>query len=469
MALTTRLQLAWKMLTRSTPLPFQDYVNYFNFDHNLYTFLTGLPQTMAGGREEEIDGSYGSLVQYAYKSNGVIFACMTARMLLFAEARFQFQRMEKGRPGELFGTAELKRLEKPSPGQVTGDLLGRMLQDADTAGNSYWARRPANRVKWMRPNWVSIILGSDSDPDIDARDIDAEIVAYVYHPGGKHSGIDPEILLPETVAHFHPIPDPLATFRGMSWITPIVREVMADTAATSHKLKFFENGATPNMIIKRGTDTADQSFGEWVDMMESKYKGLANAYRTLYMTSGADATVVGSDFRQMDFKVTQGAGETRIAAAAGVPPVIVGLSEGLQGSSLNAGNYAMARRRFADLTMRPLWRNAASSLESIVDVPEGARLWYDDRDIPFLQEDVKDAADIMSVNAAAIRTLSDAGAKWDAVIDAVIAGDLARLKGQHSGLYSVQLQPPGSTLPPVTPPTQGPPPKTKKPEAPPNA
>ena len=39
------------------------------------------------------------------------------------------------------------------------------------------------------------------------------------------------------------------------------------------------------------------------------------------------AEVVGRDFQQMDFKAVQGAGETRIAAAAGVPPIVVGVHE----------------------------------------------------------------------------------------------------------------------------------------------
>ena len=72
--------------------------------------------------------------------------------------------------------------------------------------------------------------------------------------------------------------------------------------------------------------------------------------------------------------------------------------------------------------------------------------WYDDRDIAFLREDEKDAADIQSVQAAAIRQLVDAGYEPDSVIAAITAGDLARLK--HSGLYSVQLQPPGTIAPP---------------------
>ena len=52
------------------------------------------------------------------------------------------------------------------------------------------------------------------------------------------------------------------------------------------------------------------------------------------------------------------------AAAAGIPPSVVGFSEGLQGSALNAGNYESAKQHFAEMTMHPLWRNAAGSFAS---------------------------------------------------------------------------------------------------------
>jgi phage portal protein BeeE len=440
MGLVDRLLNTLAGTSRSDVISLDEWATWFGYQGNVY----GLPglgsQTLPGEREERIEGYQGH-VQQAYKRNGVVFACMLARMMLFSEARFQFQALVKGRPGELFSTPELARLERPSVNRTTGDLLARMIQDADLAGNWYGARR-VGRIKRLRPDWVTIVMGSDADPQMDTRDIDAEVVAYIYHPGGTNSGIPAEVLLPETVAHFAPIPDPGSNVLGMSWLTPLVREIMADSAATSHKLAFFENGATPNLYIKRSDIPSKESFNEWVELMESQHAGLANAYKTMYMTAGADATVIGADMQQIDFKVTQGAGETRIAAAAGVPAPIVGISEGLQGSSLNAGNYGMSRRRFADLTMRPLWRNAAGSLESIINVPNGSRLWYDDRDIPFLQEDVKDGADIFGVNAKSLSTLITGGFPADDAINAVLAGDLARLSGTHTGLLSVQLQPP---------------------------
>ncbi len=407
----------------------------------------GLNMTMPNSKAEEPDGSFESLVRFAYLNNGIVFACMEARRRLFAQGRFQFQRVRAGTPGDLFGTGALDILEHPEAGKTTGDLLGRMLQDADLAGNSYTTIRNGS-IKRLRPDWVTIVLGSDRDPSVVAGDIDAEVLGYIFHPGGRHMGRDPVALLPEEVAHFAPTQDPLASYRGMSWLTPIIREIMGDSAANTHKLKFFENAATPNMVVTLGDGikTSD-TFQQWVDTFEKAHRGHLNAYKTLYLAAGATANPVGANFHEMEFKVTQGAGETRIAAAAGVPPIIVGLSEGLAAATYS--NYGQARRAFSDGTMWDLWANVAGSLESLVRPPSGSRLWVDTRHVPFLLEDKKDAAEVQQMRANSIRVLLDAGFESDAVIDAVTSGDLDRLTGKHTGLFSVQLQAPGSTKMPA--------------------
>lgn len=408
---------------------------YFNYQGHTYGYGSlGSGIIMSGNPNRETIGTdFVGLAREAYGRNGVIFACMLVRMLVFAEARFQFRQIVKGRPGNLFGSPSLLPLEKPWNTGTTGDLLTRAIQDADLSGN-FFGLRTDEGVRRLRPDWVSIVVGADG---VDADAAEAEIAGYIYTPGGLHSGKKPVSYAASDVAHFAPVPDPLSWWRGMSWLTPVVREISADSAATSHKLKFFENGATLSTII-RFPDMPPETFKEYVTLFRGQQEGVSNAYRTLAIGGGADVSVVGANMQQLDFKVTQGAGETRIAAAAGVPPVIVGLSEGLQGSSLNEGNYAMARRRFADGTMRPLWRNIAGSLAAIIDVPKGAELWYDDRDIPFLQEDVKDAAEIVQIQSTSIRTLADGGFKPETVVDAITSGDLTRLV--HTGLPSVQQQ-----------------------------
>lgn len=420
-------------------LPVDQWAQYFGFGGLDYGVTPGMSYTP---NREEIGADLRGYVEGAYKANGVIFACILVRLLLFSEARFQFRQIRNGRPGDLFGTPALSRLERPWANGTTGDLLARMIQDVDLCGNSYTARW-RNGLKRLPPDKVTIVMGADRSPrpGEPISDLDADLLGYAYHPNGVSSGEDPTIFLREEVAHFAPIPDPMAQWRGMSWLTPVIREILADGAATAHKLQFFENAATPNLVVIGKTIRQDAA--ERVQQaIRDRHAGVPNAYDTMVLGGIDDVKVVGADMRQIDFKVTQGHGETRIAAAAGVPPVIVGLSEGLDSATYS--NYAQARRRLADGTMRPLWRNAAGSLASIVDVPSNAELWYDDRDVPFLQEDIKDAADIQSTEASTIRNLIEAGFDPDSVVEAVTSGDLRRLKQAHTGLVPVQLQPPGS-------------------------
>lgn len=419
-----------RLPARSLPLSMSDWTQMFNYAGNLYG-LTGFQQTLQGTREE-IDSTFEGLVAQAYKSNAIVFACMRARMSLFTEARFRFRRVRNGKPGDLFGNAALGILEKPWPGATTGDLLARAIQDADLSGNSFNVRR-GGRIVRLPPDHVVIIWGGGQ-----IGDVDAEVIGYIYHPGGRHSGRDPVTLLPEQVAHWKPIPDPTSPARGMSWLTPIIQEIIGDSAMTSHKNKYLENGATVNLAITLDPNISIEDAREWMELFNQNHVGVANAYRPVFLGGGSKPVPVGSDLSQIDFKSVQGAGETRIAAAAGIPPIVVGLSEGLAAATYS--NYGQARRAFADLAMRPLWRSFAGALAQIIDVPADADLWYDDSDISFLQEDVKDAADIISVNSATINGFLREGWTPESAKAAVIAGDLSLLKHRGPEFLSVQQQ-----------------------------
>lgn len=402
---------------------------------NLNYPIAGIP---TNGRMEALETSFEGYVQGAYKSNGVIFATSLARSMLFSEARFQFQRMEQGRPTKLWGDRALEILEAPWPGATTGDLLTRMEQDVTNAGNFY-ASIEGGRLRRRRPDWVQIILTA---PPEEATVSD--VAGYLYAPGGRFDDLESAtVYLPEQMVHWAPVPDPLAQCRGMSWLTPVVREITADKAATEHKGRFFSNAATPNIAVRFPDTVGQEEFLELMEIIKREHHGPENAYRTMYLAGGADITILGADLKQLDFKATQGAGETRIAAAGGVPPIIVGLSEGL--SSATYSNYGMARRKFGDHWARPQWRSAAGALAKAVRVPAGSRLWYDDRDIPFLREDLEAEAKIMATRTSAIRQLLDAGFTPESAVAAVDGNDLNVLK--HSGLYSIQLQPVGTEDP----------------------
>lgn len=413
-----------------------EWASWFN---PLGNFPFRIGQASLSGKRERIENDYMGYVQGAFKSNAVVFACCTTRMGVFTEARFQFQPIKDGRPQmDLQDSTDLDVLKTPWDNGTTGDLLARAIQDIDFAGNHYVVRE-GKRLRRLRPDWVEIVLSAD--PTLATQ---SDVIGYVYKPGNTEDrtkwGIYPVDGTNGKIAHWAPIPDPEAQYRGMSWITPVLREIQSDGAATKHKQKFYENAATPNVAVSfKETVTAEQ-FKDFVANLEEGHAGVDNAYSTMYLGGGADVTPLTHDMAQLDFKKTQGAGETRIAAAAGVHPVVVGLSEGMQGSSLNAGNFKSAIDAFGNIRMRPLWRTICAAYSVLVKVPDGTRLWYDDRDIMFLQDDEMTRVKIYNEKTSAMTKLIQDGYTPESIVTSMDKLDTNLLK--HTGLFSVQLQPP---------------------------
>jgi hypothetical protein len=409
-------------------LSFDDYLRLMQ---NQFTF-GGVSYITPGGPFAELTALQG-------QHNPIVAACVSTRLLVFAEARFMWQPWSAGRPGPLFGTQSLEILESPWPTATTVDLLARCEVDASLYGNSYWVKERGafvNRDILTRLNPTDVVIADEV-----VNGYSRQLVGYAVTDGNGSQVI--ATFDPTEVAHYRPLPDPTHPFRGRSWLDSILSDLTADTAMTDYKSAFLRNAATPNMVVSLDAGVSPEAFEAFVDKMDAQHKGVDNAFKTLYLGAGADVKVVGANFEQLNIKGVQGGIETRVASAAGVPASIVGLSESMQGSSLNAGNYGAARRRFSDGTIRPLWRSVSGAFQTLVPPPtRSVRLWFEDRDIPFCQEDVKDSADIKAVESQAIRTLVDAGFEPESAVAAITTGDMSLLT--HSNLYSVQLQPPGT-------------------------
>ncbi len=424
---------------RRTPEPAEErysmddyaqWVGGVNFPYNLPGTLI---QTWGnGGANSEPASLEYPANGHRMKSNGPVFTLMAIRLRLFSQVRWSYQELRKGRPGDLFSAQSLDILnDDPCLNQW-------MIRHVDLGGNFYGkVDQDTGKVWPLRPVWVMAMS------ETPLNDYDSEISGYAYFPGGMNQTKleDAELFPASEIIHWMPEPDPDARWRGMSWLTPVIRELAADSKMTQHKEKFLDNSATANMILKFDKETSFENFEKFKDKFRQEHEGSQNAYKTLFLGGGADATVVGSDLAQLDFTAVQGKGETRLANAAGVHPVVAGFSEGMQGSSLNAGNFGQARRSTADILLHPLWVSAAGALGQVITPPVGARLWYDARDIPFLREDAKDDAEIRQSESVTIMNLVREGFEPGSVIDAVTSGDVQRLV--HTGLLSVQLWDPG--------------------------
>lgn len=429
---------------RSARLSLDSLAEQMKFGGHTYPLMGN---SMSGSAYVEPDRNFEAYVRSIHDRNGVVAAAVSARSLLMSQLRFNWRRESDL---TTFGNESLAVLEKPAPGMTRSRLLTVAEQHVSYAGCAYFWREPdeydiPGEIHLLNPGWTSVVLGSDLEAEDPAFQADAHMIGVVYRPGGKRDAT-PAFYPAQDIAQHAPEPDPVCWWRGTSWVTSLVREIIADGQATDHLTKFFENAATPQLIFKLPQNVKDESVRRFRKLIEEGSAGTANAYRNLYIGDGADVQVVGSMLQQLDMKGLQGGSESRIAARSRVPATVLGIREGMQGSALNAGNYSAARRMWADGWFSPVADSLAETLEQIVPSPgPGVSLAPDTTRVLFLQEDRKDEADIQQAKSQALRNLVDAGYTPESAADAIHTNDFRKLV--HSGLYSVQLQEAGSAAP----------------------
>lgn len=415
-----------------------------------------------------LTSSYGSpdreavlpqLAGWAQQVNGSdspVFSAILVRMMLLAEAQFQFQALADK---HLYGNQSLAVLEHPfGPGSTSGELIARMEQDGSLAGNAYvWNPPEEDYLVRLRPDWVTIV--SELVP-VDGGGSYRRKVGFWHQPPQGITGHGAPFMVPAAeVAHWHPIPDPAADFRGMSWLTPVMRDVQADDAMTRYKVRYLQNNATPNIVIKYAQKLQPATIDSLTARMAARYGGADNAGKTLILDQGADLTLAGNSLSQMDFSNVSVDGVQRILAPSGVPAMLIGL-ESIKGAGKS---YEDVIRRFADLTLRPLWKTLCAALDGpVVTSPGGAQLWYDTGAIAALQEGEQVRAQVSLIRAQALLAYHQAGYEPMSAVAAVGAGDVSLLKPSATPpplpagnvQHMLPQTPPGITaapLPPTTP------------------
>lgn len=412
-------------------LSLAEWAEWFSYAGNRYA-LNGL--TTYGPQERVVfEGASPAIA-----SNGVVYAAVAARAALFSEARFVWRRFgagPKATAADIFTDGALASLDAPR--RLLVDLEMQVAQ----AGNAFIARF-GDRLAVLPAQWCTLVLGSRLDAAHPDSAPDSEVIGLLYEPTTG----EPHVFAAGEFAHYRPtLPDPYARFRGMSYLRPVLGDAAADNQAREYVQAFYRNAATPNLVIRFPPEMAKQTIEVFRDLFLEKHQGAANAFRTAFLGGGADPVVVGSSLKDLDqVNVTKGL-QSMITVASGVPDIILGVLSGHESSTY--ANYSMAMRRFADITVRPMWGHVAESLRPLFRAPSqggrtSAELWYDVAGVAALQADAKDDAAVLQMLANTIRTLVDGGYEQESVKVAVTTGDLGRLVG--TGLVSVQLLPPGT-------------------------
>jgi HK97 family phage portal protein len=366
----------------------------------------------------------------AYTISSTVHSAINARQRVFSEVRFALRSLDNGDLTKNHGS--LRLLERPWPGGTGTELLKRMELDASLSGIAVVYKPSSSRLQCLDP--MKCEIQTDG----------FEFAGVLYWPNGIGTG-NPVPIRREEVAIWSPLPHPEHQYLGASWVEVVATELRTEVKMQRHQEKFFDNSATPNMYVKVKGTMKEESRVRLRQELERRYSGVANAWKTLVMDNDASIEKVGNSFAEMDYVNVIKSTEGRIASAAGTPPIIIGAKAGLDASTYS--NYNMAMRAFADHLIRPNWNSVVAALEPITNIPRGTELWFDDSDVAALRADKKEEASIQQTVASTIRTYLDAGFDPDIAVQAATNHDPSLLIGAHSGLFSVQLQPPGTTNP----------------------
>src|SRR5215472_15454074 len=194
----------------------------------------------------------------------------------------------------------------------------------------------------------------------------------------------------------------------------------------SSRLRRWRTGRrSPNLLIKYSQKLSPGTVDAIRERMTARYATPQNAFKTLVLDQGADATVIGNSLAQMDFSNVMQAGSDRILAASSVPGVLVGL-EPLRGAGRG---YQESVQKFANMWARPSWQQACQVLSKFVPgLPGGAQLWYDTANIQLLQDGEMERAQAALVRAQALLAHVQAGYDRESAVKAVNSGDVTQLK-----------------------------------------
>ena len=170
-------------LVRSAPAETESrYATPAMFGFNGSQYFSG---SWAGIDPEVPDTSFLGHISGIHQRNGVVAAAVETRALLMSQLRFEWMLGD----GSTTTNRATNVLNNPV-GVSRAGFLKSLEYDASYSGSAFIVRTD-DGLRRLRPDHVSFLLGSESDPDWDGDQVvlphDAEVAALLYSPvsGGR--------------------------------------------------------------------------------------------------------------------------------------------------------------------------------------------------------------------------------------------------------------------------------------------
>lgn len=315
--------------------------------------LSLIPPYLAGITWRLLD-KFLQLVNEGYRRNAVVYACIRLLASAVPEAPLQVYQTG-GKQDALIPNHPLRLLmQRPNPYLSEFEFWELTVTNLSIVGQAFWWKERSNVGQviglWpLRPDRIEPILGPT------ARGL---LAGWRYWLDGAHYDLPANDVL--VFNYPDPSDDTGGVLGGLGPLQVLAREVDTDNEATSFVYAMLRNYAMPGIIITSKAKLNQAEANRLKENFASKYGDMQRGRPAVI---DADTTVqpLSHSLKNLEFPDVRALGEARIAAAFGVPAILVGLKVGLDRSTFN--NMAEAREFMAETTLSVLWRRLSDQVQ----------------------------------------------------------------------------------------------------------
>ena len=222
-------------------------------------------------------------------------------------------------------------------------------------------------------------------PKIDPRNMyvvpgeERLIAGYVFRSGATN-----KLFTADEIIHFIYF-HPENPYYGLSPVEVLKTSLGADVRALDWNKVFFDNSAIPEGVLSTTARLSASDIRMHRELWQEEHGGVRKSHRTAIIGQGMEYKPMGPTHRQMGFLDLLKYTREQILGVYGVPPVVLGLFEGV-----NRASATVMRRLFYEQTVLPRLGKIESTLTyALVKPGENVRLMFDVGAIEALREDAE--------------------------------------------------------------------------------
>lgn len=369
--------------------------------------------------------SYRRAAATGFLRNEVVRACIMERSESASEARLRLVRRTGSEIEEVERHRMLDVLAEPNPLMDTVEFVSAFIVQSDIGGNVYVLKIPdrvgrTTQLWFLRPDRVKVVPSRTG------------------LPGGFEYMLDGQVynIPAERVGHFKMF-NPLDDWYGAGPLQVLAQQVDLDISATQFARTFFENKAMPGgfLKLKRQVESQEEA-NEIRRNFHARLTGYGQWNNTGILDADADFKEVTPNMKDMALADLRDLTESRICAALGVPPILVGVTAGLKRATYS--NYAQAKESFWEETMLPLYKRIAAFLTRALSAERdmtGLTMDFDFSEVRALQKDEKEQAEREKILADAAGSYLRSGWTPESIKEALNLPEAL----EHSGFVPVTV------------------------------